>query len=326
MIIVTGGAGFIGSNLVRGLNRRGRDDVLIVDDLTNGEKHLGLNALDFEDLVDYRDFAERLDDWADEPIDAIFHQGACSDTTERDGRFMLAVNYEYSKRLYAFAQGRCPFVYASSAAVYGDGSAGFREEPGCEHPLNVYGFSKLVFDNWVRRRLPRATTQVVGLRYFNVFGPQENHKGRMASVVYKFHRQIEERGVLQVFEGSERFVRDFVYVEDAVDLNLWFLDRPDRSGVFNCGTGTTASFQELAEATRSHYAGARIETIPFPADLVGKYQEHTCADLARLRAAGYERSFTPLAQGVRAYVEILQRDGGYPRRSVSREAAGTKGR
>jgi ADP-L-glycero-D-manno-heptose 6-epimerase len=314
MYIVTGGAGFIGSNLVRGLNRRGIEDILIVDDLTQGEKHLGLNSLAFLDLVDYRDFLDGLEDFEPGKVAAVFHQGACSDTTERDGRTMLRVNYEYSKKLLAWSLGRWPFIYASSAAVYGNGDAGFREEPACEWPLNVYGYSKLLFDQHVRRVLPSARSQVAGLRYFNVYGPQENHKGRMASLVYKLHGQARAGGKLEVFEGSEGFLRDFVFVDDAVDVNLFLLDHPDVSGIFNCGTGRAESFQHLAECTAEHFAHARIRAVPFPPDLVGKYQAFTQADLTHLRAAGYTAEFTPLAQGVGAYVRVLEESGGYYRR------------
>lgn len=313
--IVTGGAGFIGSNLVRGLNRRGIADVLIVDDLTQGEKHLGLNGLDFLDLVDYRDFLAGLDDFEPGPVAALFHQGACSDTTERDGRFMLSVNYEYSKKLLAWSLGRCPFLYASSAAVYGDGQAGFREEPACEWPLNVYGFSKLIFDQHVRRVLKSAQTQVAGLRYFNVYGPQENHKGRMASLVFKLHGQAAAGGDLTVFEGSDGFRRDFVHVDDAVAVNLFLLDHPQVSGIFNCGTGRAESFSRLAACTAAHLPGARVREVPFPADLQGKYQAFTQADLARLRAAGYGAPFRSLEEGVADYVRVLVDSGGYHRRT-----------
>jgi ADP-L-glycero-D-manno-heptose 6-epimerase len=313
MYIVTGGAGFIGSNLVRGLNRRGITDILVVDDLEEGSKHLGLNALEFADFIDYRDFADRLGDFAKTPIEAIFHQGACSDTMVHDGRFMLEVNYEYSKRLLALAAGRCPFLYASSAAVYGDGSAQFREEPACEWPLNVYGYSKMLFDRWVRRTAADFASPVVGLRYFNVYGPQENHKGRMASVVFKFHGQIRESGQLEIFEGSDRFLRDFVFIDDVVDVNLHFLDHPQVSGIFNCGTGRAESFLELARHTASHYEGAEIVEVPFPEALAGKYQAYTRADLTRLRAAGYERDFTSLADGVASYVTRLKESEGYYR-------------
>ncbi len=313
MIIVTGGAGFIGSNLVRGLNRRGIGDVLIVDDLEQGEKHLGLNGLEFVDLLDYRDFEAELGHFEGARIEALFHQGACTDTLESDGRFVLRVNYEYSKKMLEFALGRCPFLYASSAAVYGDGRSGFREEPGCEWPLNVYAFSKLLFDRLVRRVLPRATTQVVGLRYFNVYGPQENHKGRMASVVHKFHHEIARTGRLEVFAGSERFLRDFVYVDDVVDMNLFFWERREPRGIINCGTGVARSFLDLARAVARHYERAEVVEVPFPEDLRGKYQAFTQADLANLRRAGYERAFIPLERGVEAYVALLKETGGYHR-------------
>jgi ADP-L-glycero-D-manno-heptose 6-epimerase len=313
MIVVTGGAGFIGSNLVRALNQRGLRDILVVDDFTDGSKHLNLNALAFSDLIDYRDFRTSLWDFANAGIEAVFHQGACSDTTERDGRHMLEVNYEYSKELYSFCvDHEVRFVYASSAATYGDGKSGFREEAGCEYPLNVYGFSKMVFDRWVREQ-GETSSQVAGLRYFNVFGPQENHKGRMASVVYHFHQQIRERNELRIFEGSGGFVRDFIHVDDVVAVNLWLYDHPEVSGVYNCGTGKPESFQKLAEETARHYAGATIGTIPFPPDLVGKYQAYTCADLARLRAAGYHAPFRGLSEGVASYVQILKQTGGHYR-------------
>lgn len=313
MYIVTGGAGFIGSNLVWELNRRGIKDILVVDDLTDGTKHLGLNGLEFADFVDYRDFSARLGAFGSVPVEAIFHQGACSDTMVHDGRFMLEVNYEYSKKLLAFALGRCPFFYASSAAVYGDGDDGFREDPACEWPLNVYGYSKMLFDRWVRRTAVDFSTQVVGLRYFNVYGPQENHKGRMASVVFKFHGQIEQTGKLEVFEGSDDFRRDFVFIDDVVDVNLHFLDHPETSGIFNCGTGRAESFLALARHTAQHYAGAEIVEVPFPDALRGKYQAFTKADLTHLRTAGYEREFTSLADGVAAYVARLKESGGYYR-------------
>jgi len=313
MFLVTGGAGFIGSNLVRGLNARGIDDILVVDDLEHGDKHRSLNSLEFTDLVDYRAFGEQPARYFASAPQAIFHQGACSDTTEKDGRFMLGVNYEYSKKLLEYAHGRCPFIYASSAAVYGNGDDGFLEEARCEWPLNVYGFSKQLFDRHVRRVLPAARSQIVGLRYFNVYGPQENHKGRMASLVLKFHEQASSAGELRIFAGSERFVRDFVFVDDVVAVNLHFLDHPQRAGIFNCGSGVAESFRKLAEETARHYAGARIVEIPFPADLQGKYQAFTRADLTRLRAAGFTRSMTSLAAGVAAYVKVLKDGGGYYR-------------
>ncbi|MCE9594682.1 MAG: ADP-glyceromanno-heptose 6-epimerase [Planctomycetes bacterium] len=312
MYIVTGGAGFVGSNLVRGLNRRGITEIVIVDDLEQGDKHRNLNSLQFQEFVDYRDFLSRLEGtppW--QKIDAILHQGACSDTMEKNGRLMLLVNTEYSKKLLAFAAGRCPFLYASSAALYGDGDHGFVEEPRCEYPLNVYAFSKFLFDRHVRTVLPTAKSQIVGLRYFNVYGPQENHKGRMASVISKFHHQIRATQKLEIFEGSERFRRDFVWVGDTVDVNLWFLDHPERSGIFNCGSGRAESFRTLADEVKKHYAGARIAEVPFPKDLEGKYQRFTRADLGALRKTGCDVEFSTLEQGVAAYVGVLKNQDGY---------------
>ena len=313
MIIVTGGAGFIGSNLVRGLNRRGVTDVLVVDDLEVGEKHRGLNALAFTDFVDRRDFFDLLAGLDPSVVEAVLHQGACSDTMERDGRYMMEVNYDYSKKLLAWCQAnRVPLLYASSASVYGDGDDGFREDPACEHPLNVYAFSKFLFDRWVRRVLPECESQVLGLRYFNVYGPQENHKGKMASVIRHFHDQIAEGGAMRLFEGSGGFRRDFIHVDDVVDVNLHFLDS-GASGVFNCGTGEAKSFLDLGEAVRSHYDGATIEEIPFPEALVGKYQAFTQADTTALRAAGYTQPFLSLEEGVARYVAVLKESDGYYR-------------
>jgi ADP-L-glycero-D-manno-heptose 6-epimerase len=312
MYIVTGGAGFIGSNIVRALNQRGIDDIVIVDDLEHGEKHLNLNSLSFADFVDVND----ADDWIElnesEDIDAVFHQGACSDTTEQDGRYMMQANFETSKAWFTLAADNCPFFYASSAAIYGDGKAGFREEPACEWPLNVYGFSKLAFDNWVRARIADVKTPVVGLRYFNVYGPQENHKGRMASVVFKLYQQAAKGEELTVFEGSKEFLRDFIHVDDVVDVNLHFLDaKKPPHGIFNCGSGRAESFLELAQHTAAQFKGAKIREVPFPPDLRGKYQAFTRSDLSALRTAGYTKEFTRLADGVSRYVDVLKQSGGF---------------
>ena len=223
MIIVTGGAGFIGSNLIRGLNQQGINDILVVDNLTYGSKHLNLNSLNICDYIDKHDFLPRIADFG--KVDAIFHQGACSSTTEADGSYMMKNNFEYSKFLLEFAlKNSIPFIYASSAAVYGNGEQGFREERACEYPLNVYGFSKLTFDNYVRRQLkirgPHNHSQVVGLRYFNVYGPQENHKGRMSSVAFKLYHQLDAGEDMRLFDSSNNFRRDFVYVDDVVEVDF----------------------------------------------------------------------------------------------------------
>jgi ADP-L-glycero-D-manno-heptose 6-epimerase len=310
MIIVTGGAGFIGSNLVKGLNDQGVDDILVVDNLSNAAKHLNLNGVCIADYMDKGDLLEALESLP--KIEAIFHQGACSSTTESDGRYMMKNNYEYSKALLHFATVRnVPFIYASSAAVYGNGDDGFVEERRCEYPLNVYGFSKFAFDDYVRSHRAELRAPVVGLRYFNVYGPQENHKGRMASVAFHLFQQLRRGENMKLFEGSDTFKRDFVHVEDCVAVNLHFL-ASGASGIYNCGTGQARTFGDIARVLKERIGG-ELETIPFPADLVGKYQAFTEASLAGLRAAGYDRPFTSLEDGVTRYCDVLEASGGYLR-------------
>ncbi|GEK73149.1 MULTISPECIES: ADP-glyceromanno-heptose 6-epimerase [Halomonas] len=316
MIVVTGGAGFIGSNLVKALNERGRNDVLVVDDLSDGTKFVNLADCTLGDYLDKDDFLARvkaaLNGEASHlpPIEAIFHEGACSDTTEWDGRFMLENNFEYSKELLHFCQLKgIPFIYASSAATYG-GSEVFREEPEHEKPLNVYGYSKLLFDQYVRARHDEFESQVVGFRYFNVYGPREQHKGKMASVAYHHHTQISGGQDLKLFgawDGYEAGMqsRDFIYVGDVVDVNLWFLDHPEASGIFNLGTGRAEPFKAIGEAVVDYYGKGKIEYIDFPDELKGRYQSYTRADIARLREAGYDREFHTVAEGVKAYLEWL---------------------
>jgi len=311
MIIVTGGAGFIGSNLVKGLNSEGHEDILIVDDLKNGEKCRNMNALKFVDLIDRYDFIENLDSLKGE-VEVIFHQGACTDTMEYDGKYMLATNYEYSKDLFQFAANNdIPFIYASSASVYGQGEKGFSEKRENENPLNVYAFSKFLFDQYVRHNLNQINNQVVGLRYFNVYGQQENHKGKMASPVNHFYNQIIEDGVAELFEGSENFVRDFVYVNDVVDVNLFFYKNRDKNGIFNCGTGKPRSFVDVAEILIDLHGEGEWEEIPFPEKLKGKYQSFTKANLQKLRQAGYQKDFTSLEEGIKKYYNYLTNNDGY---------------
>lgn len=310
MIIVTGAAGFIGSNLVLALNRRGVDDVLAVGELNSQTKHRNLNRAEILDFMEPEELIANLDQLG--PVQAVFHEGACSDTTETDGQYMLRNNYKYTVKLAEWCRDRrIPFIYASSAAVYGNGDQGFAEARAAEDPLNVYGYSKFLFDQWMRRYWDSFESQVVGLRYFNVYGPQENHKGRMASVVYQFHHQIQDTGGLKVFEGSEGFLRDFVFIEDIVKINLHFLDHPEISGIFNAGTGTARSFMDMARLVAAGHGDAEISTRPFPKDLEGKYQAYTCADLSRLRDAGYDHPFTDLETGVAKYVDVLKSRGGY---------------
>ncbi|WP_016854172.1 ADP-glyceromanno-heptose 6-epimerase [Halomonas smyrnensis] len=316
MIVVTGGAGFIGSNLVKALNERGRNDVLVVDDLSDGTKFVNLADCTLGDYLDKDDFLARVKAALNgetshlPPIEAIFHEGACSDTTEWDGRFMLENNFEYSKELLHFCQLKgIPFIYASSAATYG-GSEVFREEPEHEKPLNVYGYSKLLFDQYVRARHDEFESQVVGFRYFNVYGPREQHKGKMASVAYHHHTQISGGQDLKLFgawDGYEAGMqsRDFVYVGDVVDVNMWFLDHPEASGIFNLGTGRAEPFKAIGEAVVDYYGKGKIEYIDFPDELKGRYQSYTRADITRLREAGYDREFHTVAEGVKAYLEWL---------------------
>jgi len=310
MIIVTGGAGFVGSNLVRGLNARGERDILVVDDLTDGHKFGNLADCEIADYWDKDLLQQRLSAGLGFEPRSVFHQGACSVTTEWNGRFMMDANYRYSTELFEFCVGNAiPLIYASSASVYG-ASKQFSEDPEFERPLNVYGYSKLLFDHYVRRRLGAVSSQVVGLRYFNVYGPGESHKGSMASIVWHLSRQIEQHGEARLFEGSDGYDageqrRDFVYVDDVVDVNLWFADHPDCSGVFNVGTGQAASFNDLARAAIEWHGKGEIVYIPFPEALEGSYQSFTQADISRIRAAGYDADFADVRAGVCAYLDCL---------------------
>lgn len=311
MIIVTGGAGFIGSNLVLGLNARGYDDILVVDHLANGVKYRNMVDCRIADYLDRSIFLERLRQGAfpAESIEAIFHQGACSSTTEWDGQYMMDNNYEYSKTLFHYCQShKIPFIYASSAATYG-ADLTFKEELAYEGPLNVYGYSKFQFDQYLRRQT-KLTAQVVGLRYFNVYGPREAHKGSMASVAFHLNNQIKEGDELRLFDGCDGYGngeqrRDFVYVGDAVDINLWFLDHPQVSGIYNCGTGRSQTFNDVANAVIKYHQRGHIKYIPFPEHLKGCYQSFTEANLDNLRAAGCDHRFKSVEQGVQLYMEWL---------------------
>jgi ADP-L-glycero-D-manno-heptose 6-epimerase len=324
--VVTGAAGFIGSNLVRALNLRGETHITAVDDLTRADKFRNLVDCQIADFLDKREFLERLERGDFEgSIDVVFHQGACSDTMETDGRYMMENNYRYSMALLEFClEDEVPLIYASSAAVYGASST-FREDPQFESPLNVYGYSKLLFDQAVRRRLPEADSQVAGFRYFNVYGPNEAHKERMASVAWHFFNQYRADRRVRPFEGSGGYAageqrRDFVSVEDVVKVNLHFLDHPDVSGIFNVGTGKAQSFNDVAVAIVNACRRAEgqaplqlaqmrdqglIQYAPFPEALKGKYQSFTQADLAALRGAGYRSPFLTVEEGVGRYIGAL---------------------
>ena len=318
MIIVTGGAGFIGSNIVKELNDRGHRDVLVVDDLKDGSNYKNLRGLRFIDYQHKDDFLQSIenDDFDGTDIDAVFHQGACSDTMEYDVNYMMRVNYEYSKSILHFClQHRIPFFYASSASTYGSGKKGFREGDECEDALNPYAFSKLAFDRYVRQVLPEARNSIVGLRYFNVYGPQEHHKGKMASIVYQLYHQIKETGKARLFEGTEGYEdgeqrRDFVYVKDVVNVNLWFWENKGPSGIYNCGTGHAHTFNEVAKAVIAALGTGEIQYREFPEVLRGKYQNFTESDPSLLLEAGYDRGFHELGGAVKEYCDFLDK-GGY---------------
>jgi ADP-L-glycero-D-manno-heptose 6-epimerase len=312
MHIVTGGAGFIGSNVVQALTERGRDDVVVVDDLTDGHKFVNISDLNIADYLDKDDFIDRLsaDKTFAKEITAILHLGACSETTEWDGRFMMQNNYSYSQKLlHHCLLHKAQFIYASSAAVYG-GAKEFVEDPLFENPLNVYGYSKIQFDRYVRRVAVNADSQVVGLRYFNVYGPREQHKGSMASVAFHFNNQIIDEGVANLFMGTDGYddgeqLRDFVYIDDVSNVNLWFLDNPSVSGIFNAGTGRAQSFNDVANAVIQWHGKGKIRYVPFPDHLRGAYQSFTQADLTQLRQSGCDLEFRPVEEGVKHYLDQL---------------------
>jgi ADP-L-glycero-D-manno-heptose 6-epimerase len=325
-VVVTGAAGFIGSNIVKGLNERGIDEIIAVDDLTQGDKFRNLADLQIEDYVDADEFYGAFADGAFGKVEAVFHEGACSDTMESDGKYMMDNNYGVSMALFDACRERgTRLLYASSAAVYG-GSDSFRESPEFERPLNVYGYSKLLFDQRMRREcggdFTRNPHQVAGFRYFNVYGPREQHKGRMASVAFHQFNQFGAEGKVRLFGeyggyGPGEQKRDFIHVDDVVAVNFWFFDNPGKSGIFNLGTGRAQPFNDVATAVVNALGGRRdldtaaaaaaglIEYVPFPDALRGKYQCYTQADLSALRAAGCDHAFADVSTGVAKYMAAL---------------------
>lgn len=310
MIVVTGAAGFIGSNIIKGLNAEGITNILAVDDLTDGHKFINLMSGAYRDYMDYRDFLDQIksDQPFQEPIEVIFHEGACSDTTEWNGHYMMKNNYEYTKILFHYCLAHhIQFLYASSAAVYG-GSQIFKESDSKQAPLNVYGYSKWKFDEYVSPYLKETQTQIVGLRYFNVYGPQEQHKGSMASVAFHFMNQLFDNGMVRLFEGSHGYGhgehrRDFVSVDDVVKVNLWFFRHPQKSGIFNVGTGVSRSFNDVAKNLIQYHGAGKIQYFPCPEKLKKSYQAFTEADTNALRNVGYNADFDSLEIGLAKYYE-----------------------
>ena len=312
-IIVTGGAGMIGSNIIEGLNKSGHNDIIVVDHLKNGEKFRNISDLDISDYYDKKDFISLIKDRNDfGQIDAVYHEGACSNTLEWDGQYMMENNYEYSKVLLHYCLDRkIPFFYASSAATYGDSTV-YKENPENENPINIYGYSKYLFDQYVRRHESSFESQVVGFRYFNVYGPKEQHKGSMASVAFHFNNQIETGENPKLFEGSGGFDngeqrRDFIFVGDVVKVNLWMMAHPDVTGIFNIGTGNSQSFNEVANSVINYHGKGEINYIPFPDELKDNYQSFTEADLTKLRTTGFDGSFKTVQEGVKEYMQWLHR-------------------
>lgn len=320
MIVVTGAAGFIGSNIIRGLNQLGIIDILAVDDLTDGKKYRNLAVVHYRDYMDYQTFLAKVerDDRFDAAITAIFHEGACSDTMEWNGAYMMKNNYEYTKAVFHFClRNKIQFLYASSAAVYG-AKNNFDDQDWDQLPLNVYGYSKWKFDEYVRPYLKTAQSQIVGFRYFNVYGPHENHKGKMASVAFHLMNQLENEGVVKLFSsyggyGDGAHERDFIFVDDVVKMNLWFFKHPEKSGIFNCGTGQARCFNDIANTLIQLKGSGKLAYIPFPESLKGAYQCFTQSNLTALRASGYPETFTSLEAGLQQYFEWFHGVGQYHR-------------
>ena len=313
MIVVTGSNGFIGSNLIKGLNKIGCKDIIAVDDHSNSELKENIIHCDIQDYLDIDEFLLLLqkNKFDGTKLKSIFHQGACSDTMEWDAEYLYKNNLLYSKELLNLSiKSDTPLIYASSASVYGSGNV-FEESIGNENPINLYAYSKFKFDQLVRRALAENTTQIVGLRYFNVYGPQEQHKGTMASVAYHLHNQLKDNDFIKLFKGSDGYSdgeqrRDFIYVDDIVKVNLWFMENKQISGIFNLGTGKSSSFNDIAQAVINWNRKGKIEYIDFPEKLKGSYQSYTEANISKLRKVGYSNDFIDVTEGVKLYLDTLE--------------------
>jgi ADP-L-glycero-D-manno-heptose 6-epimerase len=314
VIIITGGCGFIGSNLVKALNASGREDLIVVDEMSDGNKFSNIAEYKIEDYLDIDEFRKLVKNKKKlKNIEIIFHQGACSNTREQDGRYMMDNNYEYSKEVLQYClKSNTPLVYASSAAVYGRNDD-FIEDAACESPINVYAYSKLLFDQYVRRVAKNVSSQIVGLRYFNVYGPGEAHKASMASVAYQLNNQMLKNSVVKLFVGSGGYSageqkRDFIHIDDVAAINLWFMERPEQSGIFNVGTGVSRSFNDVATSIVNWHQKGKLEYVDFPEGLENNYQSFTQANLDRLRGAGCDHAFKTLEDGMKSYLACLNKD------------------
>lgn len=310
MIVVTGGAGFIGSGVVKKLNEARRKDIIIVDNLGTSEKWKNLVNLKFTDYIHKAEFIKNLNNFHD--IEAIFHLGACSSTTEIDAHYLYNNNFEYSRKLAEFSLSKgIRFIYASSAATYGSGEFGYSDDDELTEklrPLNRYGFSKLLMDKWILRKA--IHDKISGLRFFNVFGPNEYHKGSMRSMVIKAYEQIKKTGKVKLFKSNDpdyadgEQKRDFVYLKDAIDIVYWLYQHKEVNGIFNVGSGNAITWNALMEAVFSAMKlPVNIKYIEMPKELKGAYQNYTCADMKKLRSKGYKKEFYPLSESVRDYLQ-----------------------
>lgn len=307
MIVVTGGAGFIGRNLIAGLNKIKQTNILVVDNLKNGKKYKNLIGLNILDYIDKSTFIKYLFTNSHiKNIKTIFHEGACSNTCEWNGKYMMNNNYNYSTTLLHYCiQKSIPFIYASSASIYGNKMHSSHQTNQHEHPINIYSYSKYLFDQYVKKILPNTSSQVCGLRYFNVYGPYEHQKGNMASIILKLYKQIQNNQNPTLFFNSKKIKRDFIYIDDIIKINLWIWNKKI-SGIFDCGTGTSASFQYVADTVLNFLKKKHtIKYIPMPKNLKNHYQTFTKANLLQLKKAGYKHLFTNLNEGINKYLNWL---------------------
>ncbi|MEW8437559.1 MAG: ADP-glyceromanno-heptose 6-epimerase [Candidatus Thiodiazotropha taylori] len=330
MIIVTGGAGFIGSSIIRALNERGRSDIIVVDNLKNIQKSNNLKNCNIYSYVDKDCFFEWIHHRKSlqKSIEVVFHEGACSDTTNNNIRHMIYNNFQYSKCILEFClNNSIQLVYASSASVYGTGRQGFREDNISETPLNIYAYSKYLFDLYVQKFLPNTKSQIVGLRYFNVYGPRESHKGVMASLAYQFDRQLKHNGIIKPFKGIQGVAdgeqrRDFVYIDDIVDVTLWFYENSHISGIFNVGTGQSRSVNDIAHLVMEFHGYGAIDYISFPKYLIGHYQIFTESDNSYLLSQGWNKPFLNIEEGIGKYLELINNESfEYAFRKIEEEPA-----